>query len=542
MREITPFLSVELTQDEFDAGEGADFPIKYIHTRAGKIMKRTESTHNRFFQYFVDKIPMPASAKPATGTKKVLPALTETIDWLPAGKVPIALFMQIEDFFKKVMYEMDGQKLTTHGALEAMAHIVWNPATPDQYHIRIPTQKVSAASVKYEWDHLEEGDEIIVDIHSHNSMGAFFSGTDNNDDKCSTCYSGVIGKLNTKSPEYKFRFNDTDKKKIEIGLWDIFGMERAEAPSEWLSKVSRITYANNYLGNANRGGKNVYQAPFGNRLGKGNAGSGLTKNGNNNQLPANRDMFEDEDYDFENMSFGEAFLDMFGITQQEYNEALDDGDTDDITVMGEDDSIIIHDIDVSDDTDFGIQEYNEFIHLLSKLGDDEIVESISNGIVTLEDAFVVIPRFEKHISTQNPSGNVWIDRYEEEAGEGGTERYLSDLEKDALEKEEGEYLLYCELVDLYVKSDMITEGNSPTYLLYIYLLTYLDDDGILLTEEDNDIIIPGGPVSDQKRKAVMEFLEHGTSTMDKAILIAFLLEKSRNAKTATGESENASVH
>lgn len=53
----------------------------------------------------------------------------------------------------------------------------------DDYKMIIPTQTVSGASCEFTYDELKLGvQELIVDIHSHHTMGCSYSGTDDNDD------------------------------------------------------------------------------------------------------------------------------------------------------------------------------------------------------------------------------------------------------------------------------------------------------------------------------------------------------------------------
>lgn len=68
-------------------------------------------------------------------------------------------------------------------------------------------------------------------------MNAFFSGTDERDDRSSICYSGVVGKLDTDTPQIIFRFN-AQEKKIPVQISDIFGDPEVSIPQEWLDKVS----------------------------------------------------------------------------------------------------------------------------------------------------------------------------------------------------------------------------------------------------------------------------------------------------------------
>ncbi len=66
------------------------------------------------------------------------------------------------------------------------------------YHFYIPVQDRSAGSVVY-----EAGTSVVLELHSHGCMGAFFSGTDNNDETGLKLY-GVVGKLDAK-PMVKLR-------------------------------------------------------------------------------------------------------------------------------------------------------------------------------------------------------------------------------------------------------------------------------------------------------------------------------------------------
>lgn len=74
---------------------------------------------------------------------------------------------------------------------------------------------------------------------SHNTMGAFFSGTDNGDDRNAIRFSGVFGNLDRSTPSTIWRFNYMDKK-YEASIEDIFEeppQQAVEVPAEWLGKV-----------------------------------------------------------------------------------------------------------------------------------------------------------------------------------------------------------------------------------------------------------------------------------------------------------------
>ncbi len=66
------------------------------------------------------------------------------------------------------------------------------------YHFYIPVQDKSSGSVVY-----EVGSSVVLEIHSHGKMGAFFSGTDDKDETGLKLY-GVVGKLDA-TPIVKLR-------------------------------------------------------------------------------------------------------------------------------------------------------------------------------------------------------------------------------------------------------------------------------------------------------------------------------------------------
>jgi len=66
------------------------------------------------------------------------------------------------------------------------------------YRFYIPVQDKSASGVVY-----EVGSSVILEMHSHGHMGAWFSGTDNLDETGMKLY-GVVGKLNA-TPIVKLR-------------------------------------------------------------------------------------------------------------------------------------------------------------------------------------------------------------------------------------------------------------------------------------------------------------------------------------------------
>jgi PRTRC genetic system protein A len=229
---LVQFISCVCEPAEINEAVAQGFKEIYIPTIDGIIKHHQLRGEDRYIRVKVDDIP--GRIKP--------PAVTECVNFLPAGKIPFAFFQQIEAFFRKVI-ELKGT------ALEAMIFIIWNPT--QGYHLFVPTQSVGAASVNFDPKDLPGGSIIVVDIHSHGSMAAFYSGTDNTNDAPTIRFSGVFGKLTSIDPVTKlplpamtvWRFNYYTKK-FNATTEDIFETENKpviEVPQEWLDQVKIAT-------------------------------------------------------------------------------------------------------------------------------------------------------------------------------------------------------------------------------------------------------------------------------------------------------------
>jgi len=159
------------------------------------------------------------------GLEDVKEGLTLTLP-----KIPVTLLYQIQDLFCKV-YE----KYKT----EAMAHIYYDKANR-RYFVDIPEQEVSGAAVDYKHNlELEKKYILVMDIHSHHTMGNFFSGTDNGDEKGDRLY-GVIGKLD-KGGEISIRAG-AGKNKIELSVTDVFDTPKMN--KDWMKNIKEKQWPN----------------------------------------------------------------------------------------------------------------------------------------------------------------------------------------------------------------------------------------------------------------------------------------------------------
>lgn len=135
-------------------------------------------------------------------------------------KAPKEMFTDILECFK---YVVDKTKD------ELFIIIYWD--TQDKKFIMdiVKLQVVTQGSVKYAYNKTFEMEDRYIkylEIHSHNTMGASFSGTDNNDESGRTMYyCGVLGKINPHSNIYsvdqKFRIW-TGEKFREVDPWEVF--------------------------------------------------------------------------------------------------------------------------------------------------------------------------------------------------------------------------------------------------------------------------------------------------------------------------------
>jgi PRTRC genetic system protein A len=230
LEEFAPFLSASCSPDQVDDLAAAGYKDLYIVRDDNKVFRRMYLSHGRSVTL--------ESGLPSGAKIKTLPPLEvkETVldTFFPGGKIPMSFLEDIEAFFREVC-QVQGS------AVEAHCFILWNDDRG--YYIHVPEQSVTGGTVEYSYTDFPHDDCIVLDIHSHGAMGAFFSGTDNTDDRSKIYISGVIGKVNTKQPEVTFRFNMQEvKRPLQVG--DIFAESKSSrrVPEEWLAKVKKRTY------------------------------------------------------------------------------------------------------------------------------------------------------------------------------------------------------------------------------------------------------------------------------------------------------------
>lgn len=90
---------------------------------------------------------------------------------------------------------------------EMAAAMIWNQATGGWRYAARESLSAGHAFVNYKEVSLEEGEFLVLDLHSHGQFDAHFSKKDDADDAGSMKFSGVIGDLNKGTPTTVMRLN-----------------------------------------------------------------------------------------------------------------------------------------------------------------------------------------------------------------------------------------------------------------------------------------------------------------------------------------------
>lgn len=174
------------------------------------------------------------------GTIIVPAASLRQLEEIPRGfqfslpKIPGELLAQAITFFRDYCRMGD--------ELEVMVSYFYNPKT-NEYVVDCPNQEVSKGQIAYEdLSYEQEGFIEVLQLHSHNSMKAYFSSVDNQDEKRFLLY-GVVGELDQVYPIMKLRagvngyFYDLP---LEYVFVDANLTKIANYPSSWNRRVTRM--------------------------------------------------------------------------------------------------------------------------------------------------------------------------------------------------------------------------------------------------------------------------------------------------------------
>lgn len=146
-------------------------------------------------------------------------------------KIPASLMGQIIAFFRTFMTKSEES--------EALALIYWDKVK-QEFFAYVPRQTVCKVEIEADLRDCPYDDEeryiCYADIHSHNSMDAFFSFKDDNDERSTGLYF-VLGNLDQFYPTIKARIFCGDTFITIDPDTVIEGLER-EFPDEWLKQVT----------------------------------------------------------------------------------------------------------------------------------------------------------------------------------------------------------------------------------------------------------------------------------------------------------------
>ena len=143
-------------------------------------------------------------------------------------KIPWELFEQAVAFFRAVMKR--------HGGAESYIQFFFN-REEGKYFAHVPKQYVSGGHVNFDRDvELEAKHILVMEAHSHNSMSAFFSGTDNADEQADRLFM-VMGKLDERVPQVLVRCA-MGGQHVPLTIEDTFEVPSDNVSQSWLDQVN----------------------------------------------------------------------------------------------------------------------------------------------------------------------------------------------------------------------------------------------------------------------------------------------------------------
>ncbi|HEU4328831.1 MAG TPA: Mov34/MPN/PAD-1 family protein [Roseiflexaceae bacterium] len=105
------------------------------------------------------------------------------------GRIPGELLEGVFDHARRAGAPGRGGVLSL---VEQQYFITWQDGADRPFQVEVPPQEATATSVRYE---LATSGVVLVDLHSHGALEAFFSSMDNDDDGGWLSVSAVIGNV-----------------------------------------------------------------------------------------------------------------------------------------------------------------------------------------------------------------------------------------------------------------------------------------------------------------------------------------------------------
>ncbi len=142
--------------------------------------------------------------------KAIVPAAIGQLSPTPYGAVD----PEIELLCGPIPMDLIGQFLVMARAAmpdETTAAIVWRPDTQAWRLAPRLVTKASSERVQYGEAQLQDGEVMVVDIHSHGSTRPFFSAEDDIDDRGGLKIAAVVGQVDSDAPKLRARLVCLDR-------------------------------------------------------------------------------------------------------------------------------------------------------------------------------------------------------------------------------------------------------------------------------------------------------------------------------------------
>lgn len=211
---VLPFPPYKGLFGSMDQAEQSGKAIAYIPAQDGKVY---EMRRNEIGTFVAPSLHIAELEDIRAGFQMSLPRL------------PAALLSQIIAFFRRVCVDYGRD-------MEALVNVLWD-REKGEYVLHVPPQRIDKASVETDLSAQPDPSRYlhVMDVHSHNTMAARFSRTDDLDEQATRLYM-VIGRLDRYYPDIRCRFA-CGGRHVEIPAEQV--CERADVPfaPDWLEAV-----------------------------------------------------------------------------------------------------------------------------------------------------------------------------------------------------------------------------------------------------------------------------------------------------------------
>lgn len=199
--------------------EHCDKPVAYVLQGNG-LWERRKNRLGLFCRQLADiRIP---------GLPRVLDKAIE----LSVPRIPSSLLWKAAAFFRAIYRRM---------GTEAMVSGIYDEKA-EAYLLDCPLQAASVASVDFARKPLPPHQVKVLELHSHGSLGAGFSSTDDADEMADRFY-GVMGRFDRDIPELELSLR-LGGERLPVRLSQLFAMESdpmlsADFPEKWIDRVGQ---------------------------------------------------------------------------------------------------------------------------------------------------------------------------------------------------------------------------------------------------------------------------------------------------------------